>query len=212
MSQTHVVLVDDHILYRETLAFALQSSPFKVVGSASNAHEAYAVIDEQEPELVVADFMLPDGNGISLAREVHRRKLRTKVLVLGRLSHPGFIREAIQSGKVGGFAHKNESLEAIVAAMTVVTAGEIYVSPEMRKKLEVELDDGGANIARLSAREREVMFLLLQGLSSKEIGSALYLSSKTVDAHRLHINRKLGVKSPAGLAKALAGEGLVVSS
>jgi DNA-binding NarL/FixJ family response regulator len=203
-----VVLVEDHIAYRESFRLALQhASEFEVVGQAGSAREGYEVIERQEPDLVVADFMLPDGNGISFARELRRRKFRTKVLILGRISHPIFIRDAMNAGGVGGFALKQESLTDVVEAMKRVLAGEAFISRTLREKIE-HMTTASAGIEKLSAREREVLFLLLEGNSSKEIAAALFLSSKTVDAHRLHINRKLNVRSPAALARRLADQGL----
>jgi DNA-binding NarL/FixJ family response regulator len=204
----HVVVVDDHAIYRDTLVLALKAtSSVKIVGTAGSAHEAHGVIEQMEPDLVLADFMLPDGNGIALARELKRRRVRSRVLILGRLNHPEFIRDSL--GYVDGFVHKNEPLAKLIEAIDCVVAGKPYLSPRMESNLETELDVRPGRFSHLSAREREILFLLLQGLSSKEIGARLFLSSKTVDAHRLHINRKLGVRSQAALSRILADEGLM---
>jgi DNA-binding NarL/FixJ family response regulator len=208
MSPT-VVLVEDHLAYRESFRLALHSlSSFVVIGEASTARDAYVLIEEKEPDLAVVDFLLPDTNGISLARELRRRRLRTKIIILGRMSHPLFVRDALRSG-VGGFALKQEPLATIIHALERVVAGEHYLSPHLQVELEKALASKVPGLARLSAREREILFLLVEGLSSKEIAKSLFLSSKTVDAHRLHINRKLGVRSPAALARLVADQGLI---
>ncbi|HEY0715471.1 MAG TPA: response regulator transcription factor [Polyangia bacterium] len=208
MSPT-VVLVEDHLAYRESFRLALHSlSKFVVVGEASGAREAYPIIEQKEPDLAVVDFLLPDTNGISLGRELRRRRCRTKVLILGRMAHPMFIRDALRSG-IGGFALKQESLATIFEALDRVLAGEHYLSPQLQEEVERALSSKVPGLARLSAREREILFLLVEGLSSKEIAKSLFLSSKTVDAHRLHINRKLGVRSPAALARLVADQGLI---
>jgi DNA-binding NarL/FixJ family response regulator len=204
-----VVLVEDHLAYRQSFRLALSSlSPFEVVGEASGSRDACPIIEEFEPDLAVIDFLLPDTNGISLARELRRRKLKTKILILGRMAHPLFIKDALRAG-VGGFALKHEPLEEVMEAMKRVVAGERYLSPQLQNELTAALSSNVPGLAQLSAREREILFLLIEGLSSKEIAKSLFLSSKTVDAHRLHINRKLGVRSPAALARLVADQGLI---
>ncbi|HEY0707092.1 MAG TPA: response regulator transcription factor [Polyangia bacterium] len=208
MSPT-VILIEDHVTYRESFRLALHSlSNFKVVGEATGARDAFPLLEQLEPDLAVIDFLLPDTNGISLGREVRRRRLRTKTLILGRMAHPLFIRDALRSG-IGGFALKQEPLAVILDGLQRVLDGEHYLSPLLQQELEKALASKVPGLARLSAREREILFLLIEGLSSKEIAKSLFLSSKTVDAHRLHINRKLGVRSPAALARLVADQGLI---
>jgi DNA-binding NarL/FixJ family response regulator len=208
---TTVVLIEDHVAYRESFRLALSASgDFTVVGEAGRARDAYPLIERTKPDLAVIDFLLPDSNGVSLARELKRRRLRSKTLVLGRQTHPLFVRDAMQSG-IGGFALKQEPLETVMDAMRRVAAGEFYMSPLLEKQQQADEASGlnDSALGKLSAREREVLFLLIDGLSSKEIANALFLSSKTVDAHRLHINRKLGVRTPAALVRAVADKGLI---
>ena len=204
-----VVLVEDHASYRESFRLATTSlTKFEVIGEAGTSREAFALIESKLPDLAVVDFLLPDSNGLSLARELKRRRVRTKTLILGRMAHPLFIEDAMRSG-VGGFALKQEPLADIFEAMQRVGAGEHYLSPHLQEELASHLSEKMPGLAQLSAREREILFLLIEGLSSKEIAKSLFLSSKTVDAHRLHINRKLGVRSPAGLARLVADQGLL---
>ncbi len=205
-----VALIEDHVAYRESFRLALeQSGGWEVVGEANGARDGIPMVEKLEPDIAVIDFMLPDTNGLSLARELTRRRCRTHVMMLGRIGHPLIVRDALRAG-VGGFALKAEPLAEILAGMAKVAAGEHYTSPMLEKEITSALADKVPNLARLSPREREILFLLTEGLSSKEIGKALFLSSKTVDAHRLHINRKLGVRSPAALARYVADQGLVV--
>ena len=203
------MLVEDHLAYRESFRLALGSlSNFVVVGEASGARDACPLIEEQAPDLAVIDFLLPDTDGVSLARELRRRRLRTKVLILGRMAHPLFVHDALRAG-IGGFILKHEPLTDVIEAMRRVYEGQTYVSPQLQKELGNAIGNKVAGLATLSAREREILFLLIEGLSSKEIAKSLFLSSKTVDAHRLHINRKLGVRSPAALTRLIADEGLI---
>jgi DNA-binding NarL/FixJ family response regulator len=206
-----VVLVEDHLAYRESFRLALgHSGQFTVVGEVGRAHDAPDLLERLRPDLVVIDFLLPDGNGISLARELKRRRLRINTLILGRLGHPMLVRDAIRAG-VRGFVHKQEPLDIVVQAMTEVSNGNRFISPFWNRQLDQanERVDEEMPMDRLSPREREIFFLLIDGQSSKEIGKSLFLSAKTVDAHRLHINRKLGVRSSAGLTRFVADQGLL---
>jgi DNA-binding NarL/FixJ family response regulator len=208
---TTVVLVEDHLAYRESFRLAVSADgAFQVVGEVSRAHDAPDLLERLRPDLVVIDFLLPDGNGISLARELKRRRLRINTLILGRLGHPILVRDALRAG-VRGFVHKQEPLEVVVQAMTEVSNGQRYMSPFWKRQLDEsngQLEEE-VPLNRLSPREREIFFLLIEGQSSKEIGKSLFLSAKTVDAHRLHINRKLGVRSSAGLTRFVADQGLL---
>lgn len=203
-----VILIGEHVTYRESLRIALQTlTTFEVIGEASAAHEAIPLIEERSPGLAVIDSDLQDSTGIALVRELMRRRSGTRTLLLGQTAHPFFVRDAIRSG-ADGFVLKRQPLEEIIAAMRTVAAGNRYISPESEERLR----EGASQVqplSSLSSREREVLLLLTKGLSSKEIGKLLFVSSKTVDAHRLHINRKLGVRSPAGLAHLVATEGLL---
>ena len=204
-----LVLVEDHVVYRESLALALETmGSFQIVGQATRGREAYSIIAETAPDVTVVDFMLPDTDGVSLARELRRRKLRTRIMILGRLGHPLFVRDAMRSG-ITGFALKKEPLADIIQAIKRVASGQTYLSPQVLPALEGEPRDADAGLEKLSLREREIFVMLLEGLSTKEIAQSLFLSAKTVDAHRLHINRKLGVRSPAELTRLVADEGLL---
>jgi two-component system, NarL family, response regulator FusR len=207
MDSMKVVLVEDHVSYRQSLSLALSElGPFTVVGECSTAREAYEVIARATPDLAVVDFMLPDTDGVSLARELRRRKIRARVMILGRLGHPLFVRDALRAG-IAGFALKRQPLEELIDAMKKVASGQNYLCQHVRDALVKS--DGDAALESLSAREREIFVMLLEGLSTKEIARSLFLSAKTVDAHRLHINRKLGVRSPAELARLVADEGFL---
>jgi DNA-binding NarL/FixJ family response regulator len=205
---TKVLLVEDHVSYRDSFRLALtRENDFQVVGEAGRSHDVPLMVEQTKPDLVVIDFLLPDGNGISLVREFKRRRVRVKTVILGRIGHPTLVQDALQAG-VGGLVHKQEPLEVVTDALKRVMAGERYFSPLLRRQME-ENAGAGLPLSQLSAREREILFLVIEGQSSKEIGNALFLSAKTVDAHRLHINRKFGVRTPAALTRFVVDQGLL---
>jgi DNA-binding NarL/FixJ family response regulator len=208
-----VVLVEDYVAFRESFRAALAvEDDFDVVGEASNAHDAPSLIETTSPDLLVLDFLLPDGNAISLTRDLKRRGIKVPTLILGRIANSFIAQEALRQG-ISGFVNKDASLDVVLEAMRKVCSGGRYFADaksdahsdgtsdtaETRSR-----DSDGFPLRELSQREREVLFLLIEGQSSKQIGTALFLSRKTVDAHRLHINRKLGVRSPAALQRLAA--------
>jgi DNA-binding NarL/FixJ family response regulator len=206
----NLVLVDDHSAYRESFRIALSTlTPFRVAGEANSARRGLQVIKQCRPDLAVVDFILGDSDGVSLARELRRQRIRTPILMLGRSPHPIFLRDAFKAG-VLGYALKTEPLDQLIEAIRRVGAGGNYVSPQLEAGLQAsaEAEENGG-LALLSRREREVLCLLVEGLSSKEIARSLCISVRTADAHRLHINRKLRVRSPSELTHLLAGEGLL---
>jgi len=202
-----LVLIEDHLAYRQSFRIAITTlTEFRIVGEASGTRDGCQLIESQRPDLAIVDFMLGDGDGVSLARELKRRRNRTPILMLGRLPHPLFARDAFRAG-IRGYALKNEPLPDVIRAIERVGRGDIYISPMLEPHLQD--DDGSPGLEQLSRREREVLCLLVDGRSSKEIARSLCISARTVDAHRLHINRKLNVRSPAQLARFAADRGFV---
>jgi two-component system, NarL family, nitrate/nitrite response regulator NarL len=206
-----LVLVEDHLAYRQSFRIALNAlTSFNVVGEASGTREACRLIEKRRPHLAIVDFVLADGDGVSLARELQRRRIRSPILMLGRFPHPLFVRDAFKAG-VRGYALKNEPLSQLIQAIERVASGGVYVSAQIESVLPVATDQeaGSPGLEHLSRREREVLCMLAEGRSSKEIARSLCVSVRTVDAHRLHINHKLGVRSPAQLARYVADQGLM---
>jgi two-component system, NarL family, nitrate/nitrite response regulator NarL len=202
-----LVLVEDHAAYRESFRIALSRlTTHKIVGEAGSAREGRAVIEQRRPDLAIVDFILGDSDGVSLARDLKRRRVRTPILMLCRVNHPLFIRDALAVG-VRGYVLKHESLGDVIRAIERVGAGEVFISPHIQAQLQAPPDSPG--LERLSRREREILCLLIEGRASKEIASALCISTRTVDAHRLQINRKLDLRSPAQLARYAADHRLL---
>jgi DNA-binding NarL/FixJ family response regulator len=215
-----VVLVDDQQSFRDSLKIALwHEARISVVAHGNTARQLYPVIDEQKPDLVISDLILKDTDGISAVRELQRRGSQTRTLILTNHANTLFVSDAFRAG-VHGYALKEQPLAEIIEAMRLVRSGEKYVSPLLaqngtRVQTTPKASDGNGTAAfgveKLSAREREVFVKILQGVSSRDIARALCISLKTVETHRLHINRKLGVHSPAELIRLAALAGLVTS-
>jgi len=211
-----VVLIDDQRSFRESLSIALwHEARISVVGHGDTARQMYNIIESQAPDAVLLDVILKDTDGISAIRELRRRGMPSKTLVLTGQANALFVRDAFRAG-ADGYALKTQPLSDIAAAIQTACSGERYVSPQISDmpdiSLEAESDDGSPlGIEKLSPREREVFCRIVQGDSTRGIARALCISLKTVETHRLHINRKLGVHSPGELIRYAALSGLVTA-
>jgi DNA-binding NarL/FixJ family response regulator len=210
-----VILVDDHQAFRDSFKIALwHEASISVVGEASTARDVYPLVEREKPDLVVADLMLKDTDGVSVAREMARRGLSTKTLILTVHANALFVRDAFEAG-VSGYALKEQPLAEIIAAMRMTVSGERYLSPRLgpiplpRTRTGAGDRSAYAGLDQLSRREREIFCRIIEGLSSREIATSLCISLKTVETHRSHINRKLGVHSPAELIRLAALKGLL---
>src|SRR5688572_7600493 len=124
MTTMRIVLVEDHLAYRESLSLALQDrTTFQIAAEAGSCREALTAIESERPDLVVSDFLLPDSDGLSLAREMKRRRLRIPMMLLTRMAHPVFLDRALRLG-VRGYALKHESLQELADGIRRVGAGE----------------------------------------------------------------------------------------
>jgi two-component system secretion response regulator SsrB len=200
-----IVLIDDHLLFREGLSEALKRDPrYELVGEAEDARAAYQIVDATDPDLVIVDVGLPGTNGIALVRELVRRERRRRVLVLTMHCEADFAAQAFAAG-AGGYALKHQSLEDIKEAIAAVMAGHRYCAPRIdRTQIDTAMvarQDGEGPLAVLSPREREVFDMLVRGYSNRGIAEQLAISAKTVDTHRTRIMRKLSIHSIGELVR-----------
>jgi DNA-binding NarL/FixJ family response regulator len=196
-----VVLVEDHLTFRDSLRIALQmTGRFEVVGQAASGREALSVIANTKPDALVVDMMLKDTDGVSLLRELKRTRQQVPTLILTRMDHPLFLRDAQNQGALG-CALKDDSLQDILTGLDAVGRRECYLSPGAAQALAgQDTTEATRALESLSPREREIFWRTLEGWSAKDTAEALFISVKTVQAHRLAINKKLGVHSPAQFA------------
>jgi len=213
---TKLILVDDHHVFRAGLrAILAPEADISVVGEASEARQAYALLDSAQPDLVVLDLTLPDGDGVAATREIIRREPRARVLILTMQTNELFVSRALAAG-ASGFAIKSQGPEEILQAIRAVASGEKYLSPTFADRIANNgrpvREQGSADpLEPLSRREREVCDLVLRGLSNQGIADALCISIKTVETHRARINQKLGVHSTGQLIRLAALQGLISS-
>jgi two-component system response regulator NreC len=208
-----IILADDHKITREGLINMLESKPdMEVIAEAKNGREAVELARELRPDVVVMDVTMPDLNGIDATRKIIRNSRYVKVIGLSMHSDKRFVRGMIEAG-ASGYLLKDCAFEELVRAIQAVVYDQAYLSPGIVTVMLTELfhqrsgkDD--PDPSRLTCREREILQLIAEGFSTREIGRRLGVSIKTVETHRRQVMEKAGARSIAGLTKFAIKEGL----
>ena len=212
-----VLLIDDHALFREGLKAIIEKDPgFEVAGEAGSAHDAIRVARKIKPDLVVVDISLPDRSGIQLTREIRDLLPESRVMVVSMHSKIEYIVKAFQAGATG-YVIKESASGTLIQGLRAISKGEYFMDSSVSHKTIEKLMEFPAKEARiadaayetLTSREQEVMLVLAEGLSIKEISERLFISPKTVENHRTSIMKKLGIQSPVELVRYAARIGLI---
>lgn len=202
-----VLIVDDHALFRAGLRCRLElEHDITPVGEAATAEAAVSKARALQPDLVLLDLLLPGTSGHEAIPELTRVSPRSRVLVVSSQAAPSSVRQALSAG-AAGYVPKRASDQELVAAIRQVAAGEGYVDPDLGAKLVVP--DRSAALEPLTERERDILQLLALGYTNQEIGKKRYISVRTVDTHRAHIMRKLGLETRAELVLFALANGLI---
>lgn len=201
MNSIDVIVADDHKLVRDGLVALLKAEPrFRVIAALSDGQEALERITALRPHVAVVDIRMPHLTGIEIVRKVQDAGLRTAVVLLSMHQEAAFVRAGIQAG-ASGYVLKEAASHELIEAVRAAAAGEMYLSPKVAKVAlrPPAAPEGGVEV--LSSRERDVLRLLADGLSSKEIAARLDVGLRTVDSHRRSIMDKLGIHNVPGLVK-----------
>ena len=202
-----VLIVDDHALFRAGLRCRLElEQDITPVGEAATAAQAVSKARALQPDLVLLDLLLPGTSGHEAIPELAKVSPRSRVLVVSSQAAPSSVRQALSAG-AAGYVPKRASDQELVAAIRQVAAGEGYVDPDLGAKLVVP--DRLAALEPLSERERDILQLLALGYTNQEIGRKRFISVRTVDTHRAHIMRKLGLETRAELVLFALANGLL---
>lgn len=206
-----LALIDDHQLFREGLRALLSTvSDFEVVGEASDAREAYKLVEDLQPDVAILDVTLPGTSGIAVTRELKRRAPDARVLILSMHTNDDYVLQALGAG-AAGYALKDQASDSIFEAIRTIGRGLPYLSPRFPRSLLERATQGGGPLAVLSDREREIFDLVVRGFSTQAIAVELCIAKKTVETHRGKINKKLGAHSTADLLRLAARYGLLAS-
>jgi DNA-binding NarL/FixJ family response regulator len=207
-----VVLADDHRMVRDGLRAVLERAGVEVVGEAATGHEALTEVRHLHPDVVVMDIGMPELNGIDATKRLTAELHKVKVLVLSMNADRRYVIAMLEAG-AAGYLLKNSASEELLIALDAVARGETYLSPAIAggvvaTAIRGTLADRPTEARPLSIREREVLQLVAEGKSSKEIGVILQIAVPTVETHRRQIVEKLNLRTIAELTKYAIREGL----
>ncbi|SMD08385.1 two component transcriptional regulator, LuxR family [Desulfocicer vacuolatum DSM 3385] len=212
-----IIIIDDHPMFREGIKSVIQSDDkYEVVGEAGSAAQGLKLIKKFKVDLAVVDISLPDLSGFELIQSIHRYSTDIRTIVVSMHSKVDYVVKAFQAGALG-YLTKDAAVERLIKGIEHTLRGEYFldssVSEQVIKKLLQRPDNKKAPVSQgydaLTTREQEIMVLVTNGMSSKEIADRLYISPKTVENHRSKIMRKLNVNNVIDLVKHAAKIGLV---
>ena len=206
-----VLLADDHEILRQGLRVLLERSGFEVVGEASNGHEAVQLAARLKPDVAVLDFVMPGLNGKDAGVQIRRVSRATRTIILTMCTERHYVLDAMRSG-VSGYVLKSQAAADLVCAIREAMRNGVYLSPGISSTI-VDACRTGTSLPNdpLTPREREVLQLVAEGRTTKEIAVALGLSVKTAETHRSKIMRKLEIHETAGLVRYAIRQGMLTA-
>ena len=207
-----ILLADDHAMLRHGLSRSFeQEEDIDVIGQTQDGYSTIEMVKELMPDIVIMDIGMPGLNGIETTRRIMQDCPQIKVIGLSMHSSDKYVREMFRAGAVG-YLLKDCSFDELVEAIRTVMSGQTYISPAIGDMIIREYtskeDEHKSVFSVLSQREREVLQLLSEGKTTKQIGRRLQISPKTVEAHRLRVMDKLEIDNVAQLTKYAIQEGL----
>ena len=202
-----LILADDHAVVRSGLRMLLDSeSDFEVVAEASNIEDTRRYVRGHHPKVLVLDLNMPGGSSLEAIPTIREESPDTEIVVLTMQQEPAFAREALRAGALG-YVLKDAADDELVQAVRLAAAGESYLNPKLGARIASEPPPGPPD--DLSEREVDVLRLIALGHTNAEIGEQLYLSVRTVETHRSHIQQKLRLTSRAELVGYALERGLI---
>lgn len=204
-----ILLVDDHRIVRQGLKAILQQEGFKVVGEAGDGQEATRLAQELAPDVVVLDLGMPVMNGISAAKAIRHAGSSTRIIVLTMHTEAQYVLEALRAG-IKGYVLKSCAAAELVQAIREVVRGGMFLTSDISEKIvDAYLNKVNIPDDALSLRELQVLQLVAEGKTTKEVAQLLNISTKTAESHRTRIMEKLEVHETAGLVRYAIRRGLI---
>jgi len=216
MNKIKVLVAEDHTIVRKGLCALLHAeSDIQVIGEAENGRQALKMAEELQPDIVLMDITMPELNGMDATRQLKKRFPSMKILILSMHSTEEYIFQTLKAG-ASGYLLKRSAPTDLIKAIHVAHAGDSFLSPSISSKVithyvKQKEDQNAApmGLDKLSDREREVLQLIAEGRANRDIAKDLFISPKTVEAHRSNIQRKLKLAGTAELTKYAIKKGLV---
>ena len=214
MSKVRVLLADDHTLIRGGIRALLESTPgIEVVAETGDGREALELIEKHTPDVALLDIGMPSLNGLEVTRQAAKASSRTRVVILSMHGDGAYVRQALQAG-VKGYLLKGAAVAELPLAIQSVMRGEIYLTPKISQAVVqgfLGQGEGQEPAAQegLTRRQREILQLIAEGNSTKEIAQRLDLSVKTVETHRQRLMDRLGIHDVPGLVRFAIRAGII---
>jgi len=212
MKRTRVLLAEDHHLVRAGIRSILEDMPgLEVVAEASDGPEALKLVALRAPDIVLLDIALPGMNGLDAAARIARDHPRVRVVILSMHANEEYVSQALRAGAVG-YLLKDSTVPELGLAIAAVQRGETYLSPAVSRRViegYVRQSQADGPLEGLTPRQRDVLRLIAEGRSTRDIATALGVSVKTVETHRAHLMERLDIRDVAGLVRYAIRTGLV---
>ncbi len=213
MKKIRIFIAEDHTILRQSLVILLsQQENFEVVGEAADGQEAFQKIVKLSPDIAILDISIPQLNGIDLAAKLRKESMDISIIIMTMHKSENFVTAALRVG-VRGYILKDNALEELIECIESVSNGNIYLSQSVTQMVVdgfvKGVPDDTPKEEAISAREREILQLLAEGKSNKDISEILNLSIKTVETHRNNIMHKLGIKNVVGLVLYAVRNGII---
>jgi len=230
VANIRVLLVDDHAILREGIRYLLSASgEVDVVGEAQDGVEALEMVEQLKPDAVLMDIAMPRMNGIEATTELKRRHPELPVLILSMYDSEEYVLPILKAG-ASGYVLKRAAAQELVSALKAVVSGQVILHPDVARTVMENIGPGGGaavpataataqsarpdgtpnpQLEQLTDREREVLTLIARGLTNQQIGEKLFISIKTVQAHRANLMEKLDLHDAVELTKFAIKSGLV---
>ena len=214
-----VLIAEDHMIVRQGLQYMLEGQgDIKVVGQAENGRIAVEMVNTLRPDVVLMDIAMPQLNGLEATRQILTMHPGTKIILLSAYKDDAYIERAAEMG-AKGYLIKQSSLDAIATVIREVHRGRVFFTPAVAQTLlhpgqrpPARQDLLKKKVAHLTSREAEVLQLVAEGQSNKQVGGSLGISIKTVEKHRQHLMEKLDIHDTAGLTRYAISSGIIESS
>jgi len=211
-----ILLVDDHAVIRQALRMLLESQPeLEVVGDVENGREAVSAVEKLNPDVVLMDVVMPGLNGLEATRQIRRSSPSTRVVMLSGFVDEDQLLDALRSG-ASGYIIKKSDVSELVLAIQTVHRGNSYFSSALSESFDLaevlyqaKRQDQRTGVDSLTSREREVLQLIAEGYTNQGIANELYISVKTVEAHKAHIMAKLHARNRTDLIRYAIRKGIV---
>lgn len=209
-----ILLADDHPVVRLGIRNLLEAEPgFQVVGEVADALQVIPQVEALQPDVLVLDLIMPQLNGLEITRRMARSAPQTRIVVLSMHANEAYVIEALRNG-ASGYVLKGSEAGELIRAIHEVLAGGRYLSPPLSQHaIEMYVEKAAGTpldpYETLSTREREVLHLAAEGHTSPEIGTRLFISTRTVETHRANLMRKLGLRTQTDLVRYALRRGIV---